>query len=150
MVAFDQPTSENNLFGYGDGKGAHFDKILAGVLTDLNSEYAADYDSDLAKKDALGYTVEQRVNMYTPLYYLMESREGYGKSTVAKYWRIRTGINQQNTSLTTEVNLALALEHCDDVKSVDFETVWAQGHDEAERKGESTENFIKWVNACMK
>ncbi len=150
LVAFDQPTGENNLFGYGDGKRAHFDKILAGVLTDLNSEYADDYNSDLAKKDSLGYTVEQRVNMYTPLYYLMESREGYGKSTVAKYWRIRTGIEQKNTSLTTEVNLALALEHCGGVKSVDFETVWAKGHEEAERTGDSTENFIKWVNDCMK
>lgn len=31
---------------------------------------------------------------------------GYGTSTVAKYRRIRTGIEQSDTSLTTEVNLA--------------------------------------------
>ena len=32
---------------------------------------------------------------------------------------------------------------------VDFETVWGQGHTEAERTGSSTENFITWVHDCM-
>ena len=116
----------------------------------MNSEYASDYNTDLAKTDSFGNTVAQRVDMYSPLYYLMKSRGGYGKSTVAKYWRIRSGIEQSNTSLTTEVNLALALEHCDGVEGVDFETVWGEGHTEAERTGESIENFIKWINDCMK
>ena len=150
IVAFDQPQSENNLFGCGDGKSSHFDSILAGILTEMNSEYASDYNTDLAKTDSFGNTVAQRVDMYSPLYYLMKSRGGYGKSTVAKYWRIRSGIEQSNTSLTTEVNLALALEHCDGVEGVDFETVWGEGHTEAERTGESIENFIKWINDCMK
>ena len=52
--------------------------------------------------------------------------------------------------MTTEINLALALEHYDGVKSVDFETVWALDHTEAERTGESTDNFIEWVKACSK
>lgn len=86
--------------------------------------------------------------MYTPLYYLMESSEGYGTSTPAKYWRIRTGICQSDTALTTEVNLALALESNDAVSSVDFATVWGQGHTMAERTGDSTSNFIAWVMEC--
>lgn len=150
IVAFDQPESGNTLFGYGDGKGAHFDQILANVLKKLNSKYAADYEADLSKTDSFNYSVEQRVNMYTPLYYLMKSRDGYGKSTVAKYWRIRSGIEQPNTSVTTEINLALALENYDGVESVDFEEVWAQGHEPVERTGESTENFIQWVKDCTK
>ena len=32
---------------------------------------------------------------------------------------------------------------------VDFETVWGQGHVEAERTGNSTENFIAWINECL-
>lgn len=150
LVAFDQPGSGNTLFGYGDSKGAHFDKILADILKKLNSKYSAEYESQLNKTDSFGYSVEQRVNMYTPLYYLMKSREGYGKSTVAKYWRIRSGIEQPNTSVTTEINLALALQNYDGVKSVDFEEVWAQGHEPVERTGENTENFIKWVKDCTK
>ncbi|MDO4297788.1 MAG: hypothetical protein Q4C59_04820 [Lachnospiraceae bacterium] len=32
---------------------------------------------------------------------------------------------------------------------VDFETVWGQGHVEAERTGDSASNFIAWVNECL-
>lgn len=149
-VGFDQPTGSNTLFGYGDGKGSHFDRILADILTDMNSEYAADYNADLAKTDFVGNTVERRVEMYAPLFYLMKNCNGYGTSGIAPHWRIRTGIEQKTNALTTEVNLALALRHCDSVKSLDFETVWARGHELAERTGSSTDNFIKWVHSCMK
>lgn len=138
--------AENILFGYGDGTGAHFDFCLAKLLK--GSEYETPYAEDMAKKDALGNTVDARVNMYNPLYYLCDYYEGYETSKVAKYWRIRTGINQGDTALTTEINLALALENYKDT-NVDFETVWNQGHDKAERTGNSTENFISWVNACL-
>ena len=153
LGAFDQLDAgqgENVLFGYGDGNGAHFDAVLAEILNDLGNDYASDFASDLQKTDALGYTAEQRLNMYTPLYYLLDSEEGYDTSTPAKYWRIRTGIAQSDTSLTTEVNLALALENYSGVESVDFATVWGQQHVKAERTGNSTTNFIEWVNGCMK
>jgi hypothetical protein len=148
--AFDNPDTQISLFGTGNGQVLHFDKILADILTEQNISYAKKYTSDLKKTDSLGYSVEKRLKMYTPLYYLMESRKGYKKSNVAKYWRIRSGINQSTTSLTTEVNLALALEKYDGVKNVDFETVWEQGHTEAERKGTGAQNFIKWVKKCNK
>ena len=152
LGAFDQldgGQGENTLFGYGDGNGAHFDATLAGILNELGSNYAADYAEDLAKQDSEGNTVDYRVRMYTPLYYLLESSEGYQESTVAKYWRIRTGIAQGDCALSTEMNLALALENDERVESVDFETVWGAGHTQAERSGNSTDNFIDWVNACL-
>ncbi len=138
---------ENTLFGYEDGMGAHFDSVLANLLKD-NETYGASYAEDLAKKDALGNTVDYRVNMYNPMYYLTDYYRGYQTSTVAKYWRIRTGINQGDTALSTEVNLALALKNYG--VNVDFETVWGQGHTQAERTGNSTENFIAWVMVCLK
>lgn len=150
LVAFDWPNTANTLFGFGDGEGVHFDYNLANVLTELNSEYASEYTEDFKKTDALGCTVRQRLEMYTPLYFLMESRDGYKTAKVAPYWRIRTGIEQPTTSLTTEVNLMLALKNYDGVKDVDFETVWAQGHEPVERTGDKTENFIAWINTCMK
>ena len=153
LGAFDQMDAgqgENVLFGYGDGKGAHFDTMLSDILNDLGNEYASDFADDLRKTDFAGYTVEQRLNMYTPLYYLLESKEGYSTSIPAKYWRIRTGIAQSDTSLTTEVNLALALQNYDGVESVDFATVWGQQHVKAERTGSSTENFISWVDDCLR
>ena len=153
LGAFDQLDAgqgENTLFGYGDGSGAHFDSTLANILSELGNEYADEYLQDLLKTDSAGNTAETRVDMYTPLYYLLESEEGYETSTVAKYWRIRTGINQGDCALSTEMNLALALENYDSVESVDFETVWGQGHTQAERTGNSSDNFIEWVESCTK
>ena len=153
LGAFDQLDAgqgENALFGYGDGQGAHFDEMLSEILNDLGNEYAPDFTDDMQKTDFAGYTVEQRLNMYTPLYYLLESEKGYGTSTPAKYWRIRTGIAQSDTSLTTEINLALALQNYDGVESVDFATVWGQQHVKAERTGSSTANFISWVDDCLR
>ena len=147
-LAFDQPFSQHPLFNCG-GKPCHFDSILAGILTELNSEYADDFNSDLVRTDSVGNTVVQRVDMYSPLYYLQKGRGGYGKSAVAENWRIRSGIEQDNTAISTEVNLALALESFG-VKTLDFETVWEQKHTEAERRGECYEPFLEWVNECMK
>lgn len=145
----DEGQGENTLFGYGDGDGAHFDAVLAQILTDLGSSYASAYAEDLTQTDDTGNTVDVRLNMYTPLYYLLESSEGYETSTVAKYWRIRTGIAQSDCALSTEINLALALENYSGIENVDFETVWGAGHTQAERTGSSTDNFIAWVNECM-
>lgn len=148
--AFDDLESiqgENILFGYGDGNGAHFDSIMAELLED--TEYGEAYATDLSRTDSQGNTVDYRLNMYNPMYYIKDYYDGYGSSNVAKYWRIRTGINQGDTALSTEVNLALALNDYKDTQ-VDFETVWGLGHVEAERTGSSTDNFIQWVNECLK
>ncbi|MDO4807873.1 MAG: subtype A tannase [Coriobacteriales bacterium] len=151
LGAFDQldrGQGENTLFGE-DGSASHFDARMAQVLNGLGSSYAADYDEDLARVDALGTSVATRVAMYTPLYYLLPSERGYGSSEPARHWRIRTGIEQGDTSLTTELNLALALEADSRVESVDFATVWGQGHTQAERTGTAGQNFIAWVADCL-
>lgn len=144
--ALDASQGENILFGDGDGTGAHFDAVMADLLND--SEYGEAYAADMLRTDALGTSLTNRVNMYTPLYYLNPAYEGYETAHVADYWRIRTGINQGDTALTTEVNLALALQNYGVV--VDFETVWGQAHVEAERTGDSTANFIEWVTDCCR
>ena len=102
----------------------------------------------MEKTDSEGKTVTERGNMYNPLYYLSSYYDGYQKSTVANYWRIRTGIAQSDTSLTTEVNLMLALKNYG--ADVDFATIWGEGHTMAESTGDSTTNFIEWVNKCLK
>ena len=41
--AFDQLDAgqgENELFGYGDGNGAHFDTVLADILVKVDNSYA--------------------------------------------------------------------------------------------------------------
>ena len=145
--ALDESQAENTLFGYGDGTTSHFDATLAELLKD-DATYGATFAEAMEKTDSEGKTVTERGNMYNPLYYLSGYYDGYQKSTVADHWRIRTGIAQSDTSLTTEVNLALALKNYG--ADVDFATIWGEGHTMAESTGDSTTNFIEWVNKCLK
>lgn len=152
LGAFDQldgRQGENILFGYGDGDGAHFDRTLGDILARLGFSEADAFAQDFTREDSIGSTVDVRVNMYTPLYYLLPTQQGYQTSDVAPYWRIRTGINQGDTALCTEVNLMLALESYNGVRDVDFAMVWGQAHTTAERTGGNVDNFIEWVNSCM-
>lgn len=145
--ALDESQAENTLFGYGDGTTSHFDATLADLLKN-DETYGAAFTEAMEKTDPEGKTVTERGNMYNPLYYLSGYYDGYQKSTVADYWRIRTGIAQSDTSLTTEVNLALALKNYG--VDVDFATIWGEGHTMAESTGDSVTNFIEWVNKCLK
>lgn len=150
IAAFDQldaSQGENTLFGYGDGTGAHFDATLADILETIGADDAADYSNDMTRVDALGHSVEDRVKMYSPLYYLLASSEGYQSANVAKYFRINSGLWQGDTAVNTEANLALALKNYG--ASVDYSFVWGQGHTTAERSGDATSNFIDWVNRCL-
>ncbi len=150
---------ENKLFSL-DAKGpSHFDKTLSDLLnnnskkyskyTDYSKNYAKEYREDLASKDSLNNSMETRVNMYNPMYYLCDYYDGAGSSDVANYWRINTGIEQGDTSQCVDVNLYLAVLNKVGKDNVDFSTVWDQGHIRAERTGSSTSNFINWVNDCL-
>lgn len=145
--ALDESQAENTLFGYGDGTTSHFDATLAELLKD-DETYGAAFTEAMEKTDSQGNTVTERGNTYNPLYYLSNYYDGYQKSTVADYWRIRTGIAQSDTSLTTEVNLVLALRNYG--ADVDFAPIWGEGHTMAESTGDSVTNFIEWVNKCLK
>lgn len=145
--ALDKSQVENELFGYGDGQGVHWDSTLASLVE--GTDYENDFITDLAKTDSLGKSVSDRLNMYTPLYYLSSYYDGYQSSNVAKYWRIRSGLSQGDTALSTELNLSLALQNYG-IKNVDFATVWGQQHTEAEVSGDLTSNFIEWVNSSLK
>lgn len=150
---------ENDLFGDDSSDKRHFDAVLSTLLKTNQAKYAklsgfrpslvTDYANDLKQLDRLKYGVQVRLNMYNPMYYLCSFYNGFGTSAVAPYWRIRTGIEQTDTALTVETNLALALKQYKTVKNVDFETVWGMRHTMAERKGDSTSNFISWVRTCV-
>jgi hypothetical protein len=147
---------ENTLFGIA-GTAGHFDQYLGEVVNTNANSYYASFAADLANTnvDAAGNNVQKRLMMYTPVFYLISNNTYYngggnGSSDVAPYWRIRTGINQSDAPLSTEINLALALKNYSGVKDVDFETIWGQSHVLAEDNGISASdaNFIAWVQKC--
>jgi hypothetical protein len=94
------------------------------TYSDWDSSYgAAAYDSDFAEVDDIGKDAAWRVDAYNPLYHLSPAFAGYRRSQVAPHWRIR---------------------------SVDFATVWAMAHTQAEYdNGDPTTNFIDWVESIV-
>ena len=159
--SFSKSQAENKLFGISSTTStAHFDTYMSQLLNEKDSTYnsLSNYDSEYKTsykneienlKDALGNSIEHRANMYNPMYYICDIYSGYRSSQVASYFRINTGITQGDTSNCVEINLALALQNFG--KNVEFTTVWEQGHTTAEREGsgQSTSNFINWVDDCM-
>lgn len=152
--------AENYIFGDSENDALHFDPIMAELL-EANQEnyseysgwdeaYVQAYKEYIDSVDALGNSSLYRQDMYNPMYYLSAFYDGCGTSKPAAHWRIHTGINQGDTACTVEMNLALALENYNGVEDVGFEMVWGKGHDTAERTGDSTTNFIKWVIECCK
>ena len=150
----DRGQTENLVMGSGESK-LHFSSLSREVISKGQSRYsglsgwsddygATAYEKDLATKDSVGTDMATRVSMYDPLYYLTQDSKGRGTSTIAPAWRIRTGIIQGDTASTVEVNLALALQQAG-ADSVDFATIWGQGHTMAELTGTGEENFIAWV-----
>ena len=153
--ALDCSQAENALFGNDDSDSLHFDATMVQLLGDNEERYAAleNWDSSYPesyredyedKVDSLGKSSQARQDIYNPMYFLCEG----ASSTPASHWRIRTGITQGDTALTTEVDLALALKAKLGADAVDFATIWGQGHTTAELQGDSTDNFITWVNSC--
>ena len=159
--ALDRSLAENAVFGVADANELHFDQVVARLLknnqakyeslTDWNSQYVTDFESDLAKTDSLGKTIAERQDLYNPMFYLTSAYSGFQTSKPAPHWRIRSGLSQGDTALTVETNLALALENQANgaVKSVDFATVWGQGNTTAERTGHASANFIQWVQEIV-
>jgi hypothetical protein len=96
--------AENNLFGNDENESMHFDTVMASLLkanenkysaySDWNSSIVEAYQNDLQSVDKFGSSTEYRMNMYNPMYYLSDHYKGYNTSTVAPYWKIRTGIDQ--------------------------------------------------------
>lgn len=147
--------AENLLFGNGQNDALHFDGNMTYFMEKRQNTYKnySDYDDsirqayegDMNNVDALHVDTLTRQLMYDPMTFILVPAGEKKPSTLAKHWRIHTGISQGDTALTTEVNLALALKQRKDVEDVDFATVWEKKHTMAERTGSSTENFIQWV-----
>ena len=161
--AFDAPdrsTVVNQIFGTDEISSLHFSKMMSDQVEanrdayskgkGWNSSYVKDWAEDLTAVDALKINMETRMNMFNPLYFLSGHYEGFGTARVAKHWRVNSGLFQTDTSLCTEMNLALALKHYEGISSVAFTPVWGQGHTLAEVSGSAEDNLIAWIGECCK
>ncbi len=156
--ALDRSSVENQLFGVDEMGSLHFSKMVADQLSagaddyerlkGWSSAYVEDWKGDLAATDALKTGMQARVGMFNPLFYVSGTYDGFGKAEVAPHWRINSGVFQTDTSLCTELNLALALRQYEGVADVAFSPVWGCGHELAERSGSPEDGLIEWIKDC--
>lgn len=98
-------TPENELFGTEYVKERHF--------TEFSKKHSI-CDGELADKN--------QIKMMNPMYYIEDS-----KSDKAKYYRIRHGAIDRDTSLAISAMLSLKLEN--NGINVDFQYPWGKSHD---------------------
>lgn len=132
----------NKLFALGDKKPLHFDLHTAKIFKNTPTE--KEYGTDFYKRDRNGYNTLKRLDIYNPLYFLVPSYEGYRTSTVAPYWRIRSGLFQNHNILPTTINLYLAINNYLKGENIDYKMVWGMGDIKEIRNKDRTE-FIEWI-----
>lgn len=119
--SIDLSAYENSLFGTSKVDAQHF------------TQFSLD-------KDKTGGTIADStiIKMMNPMYYIGE--EG---STTSKYWRIRHGVEDSDTALSTPLilYLILAMKGYD----VDFKVPWGKGHG-----GDyDLEELMLWMNSIV-
>jgi len=78
----DRSQAENNVFGNDEIDSLHFDSVLAYLLaknqenyatySDWDASYVEAYATDLKAVDKLRNGIQYRMNMYNPMYYLLD------------------------------------------------------------------------------
>jgi acetyl esterase/lipase len=119
--AFEMTTAENILFGNKTTNSRHFTTFS---LQQASGNKSAELDSDL----------KTLVNLMNPMYFIAQNNSG-----VAKYWWIRHGSSDKDTSLPIIVNLATMLEN--NGKEVHTLLYWDAGHG----ADQDPEAFIAWI-----
>ena len=118
--SLDASSGENNLFGDKKTDNKNFTK----------------FSFDIANKEAIEYYQKGKFNdksikvvipkMADKTIIKMMNPMNYIDSTPTKYWRIRHGAIDKDTSLAIPAILAIKLKNSG--KVVDFATPWGQGH----------------------
>ena len=77
---------------------------------------------------------------------MQKAAAGEQETTIAPYWRIRSGTADQHTSFTIGYNTALAV--LESGNECDYSLVWAMKHG-GELEGTSTGTFIDWAHEIL-
>lgn len=134
-------SGENKVFGDEGRNAMHFNVAIAKAIEELKDEFPNEYEKyypEYAK--AIGdKELEQREYLINPLNFIQTDE----KSHQAKYYRIRIGASDADTSLSVGMTLACKLAEAG--YSVDYELVWDQPHSEADYEGE----VIDWIKSII-
>jgi hypothetical protein len=122
---FDLSAAENSLFGTETQSALHF------------TAYGLANDTSGVTQSAISSDMQTRLDMMNPMSFL--TGDGNSGSSVCKYWFIRLGSSDTDTSLCVSQDLAAAAAGTG--AEVNDELYWDAGHG----ANEDPEAFIAWV-----
>lgn len=122
-VLNDVATPENRVFGDTEGNPSNF--------TDFSLRHrTGDTDAELSS------SLQQRVNLMNPMYFIHKDDNG-----IARYWYIRHGAKDRDTSFLVPVNLATRLRNTG--YDVDFALPWNRPH-----SGDyNLDDLFRWIES---
>lgn len=140
-TSFDKLTNdsgENEVFGSARADFAHFNPVIGQAIASLSGafpEEAAQYAPafDVGGDEELA----RRIALINPLNFITAD----AKHLQAKYYRIRVGASDADTSLSVSMTLAVMLRNAG--HPVDYALMWDQPHSEADYPGE----VLDWIDS---
>jgi hypothetical protein len=135
-------SGENKVFGTPHENAVHFNSIIADAISEIKDQFPHEYDTyfeayDKASGDS---ELDRRKYLINPLNYIGTDE----RADQPRYYRIRVGASDADTSLSVSMTLACKLAEAG--KDVDYALVWDQPHSEADYAGE----VIDWIEKIVK
>ncbi|MCC8105656.1 MAG: prolyl oligopeptidase family serine peptidase [Clostridiales bacterium] len=135
-------SGENEVYGTPEQPAVHFSTAVADAIASLKEEFPAEYAKYypayvLATGDS---ALTRQLFLNNPLNFIGTEEE----SDQAKYYRVRVGASDADTSFM--IGMTLALELANAGKPVDYALVWDKPHCEADYPGE----VCDWIESICK
>ena len=139
----DANSGENQAFGTPDQDYVHYSPDIAPALAQLKDTHPAEFERYYNSYSAVAEDIAlaERVRLLNPMSFIGTAEQ----STQAKYYRIRVGACDADTSFSVSMVLALKLRNAG-CNSVDYALVWDQPHCEADYPGE----VLAWIDSICK
>lgn len=137
----DNDSGENQEFGTAAQDYVHFDSMIGEAIGALRSIFPKEADAyekayDVADDSAL----KDRVYLINPLNFIASDE----RSTQARFYRIRVGASDADTSFSVAMTLAVKLANAG--YPVDYALVWDQPHSQADYPGD----VLSWIDSiCL-
>ncbi len=135
-------SGENEVYGTLEEASVHFSTAVADAIASLKEQFPAEYAKYypayvLATGDS---ALARQLYLNNPLNFIGTEEE----SDQAKYYRVRVGASDADTSFM--IGMTLALELANAGKPVDYALVWDKPHCEADYPGE----VCDWIESICK
>lgn len=130
-------SGENKVFGTAEQPNRHFSEAVAEAIAELKDKFPKEYEQYYMQYASVKGDEElsRRIYLMNPMNFIGTDED----KSKTKYFRIRVGAYDADTSFT--ISMALALKLAEAGKNVDHAFVWDKPHCDADYPGEC----VEWI-----